>query len=332
MDANMVDGKPDVRSPVVEVLLATHNGERFLRQQVDSILAQDYPTVRILARDDASTDATASILREYAEQAPVRLAVLADSEPSGGAQWNFLRLMQASTASYACFADQDDVWLPDKISCSMQAMRGLEEGCGADVSLLVFSDLRVVDAELRPLHESFWANQGLRGDDIHQLRRLLQQNVVTGCTATLNRPLLDLALRMPQEAPMHDYWVALLAATLGRAVALKEAMVLYRQHGGNVVGATAGKTSLRQLFRRAVTSSGRRDQWAVQQKTAAAFLRVYGNQLPGPKRAVLEAYLECGAARSGWARVRLLFAGGFLRRGLLRNLATAWELLRVSPR
>jgi hypothetical protein len=318
------------QSDVVQVLLATHNGERFLHEQIDSILNQDYPSVRILARDDASTDGTLAILSRYAEQSPERFAVLPDGEPSGGAQWNFLRLMQASDAPHICFADQDDLWLPDKISRSMRAMHDLEASYGTDVPLLVFSDLRVVNEELRTLRESYWANERIRADDINRLPRLLQHNVVTGCTATLNRALVNLALRMPPEAPMHDYWIALIASAMGHATPLKETTVLYRQHGGNVVGAT-DKSSPAELVQRAMISNGRRAQWITQQRTAAAFLRVYGNELPAAKRAVLERYLECGSARSGWTRVRILFGHGFLRRGLLRNLATAWELLRMPP-
>jgi hypothetical protein len=106
---------------------------------------------------------------------------------------------------------------------------------------------------------------------------------------------------------------------------------LYRQHAGNVVGATVGNSSPAELIQRAVSSGGRRKQWIIQQRTAAAFLEVYRNELPNAKRVVLETYLECGAARSGWTRARILFGHGFLRRGLLRNLATAWELLRMPP-
>jgi glycosyltransferase involved in cell wall biosynthesis len=330
--ADVKVGAVAVTTPgLVEVLLGTHNGERFLREQIDSILQQDYPSVRILARDDASTDETVAILSHYAQQAPERFTVLPGREPSGGAQWNFLRLMQASEAAFVCFADQDDVWRPDKISRSMRALHDLEASYGANVPLLVFSDLRVVDEELHSLHESYWANEVICADDIHRLPRILQQNVVTGCTATLNRALVNLALRMPPEAPMHDYWVALIASTMGHAAPLKEATVLYRQHGGNVVGATIGKSSPAELVQRALVSNGRRAQWIIQQRAAAAFLRVYGNEIPGAKRVVLETYLECGAARSGWTRVRMLFRHGFLRRGLLRNLATAWELLRTPP-
>jgi hypothetical protein len=146
-----------------------------------------------------------------------------------------------------------------------------------------------------------------------------------------NRPLLDLALRMPPEAPMHDYWVGLIASAMGHAKPLPEATVLYRQHGGNVVGATSSSATPAEIALRVVRSNGRREHWNIQQKAIAAFLRVYGDEVPPDRRAVLQGFLDCGAARSGWTRVRMLLGRGFLRRGLLRKLATMWEMLRMPP-
>ena len=100
----------------VEILLATYNGARFLREQIDSILAQDYGNIRVLARDDGSSDGTVEILHQYAKRFPGRFRVMPSSAPTGSAKNNFLLLMKASTADYVCFADQDDVWLPAKVT------------------------------------------------------------------------------------------------------------------------------------------------------------------------------------------------------------------------
>ena len=88
--------------PEVEVLLATYSGERFLREQIDSILAQDYPALRILARDDGSSDGTPTILAEYASQFPGRIRVMPDAHPTGGAKTNFLELMKAAGPGFVC--------------------------------------------------------------------------------------------------------------------------------------------------------------------------------------------------------------------------------------
>jgi glycosyltransferase involved in cell wall biosynthesis len=131
--------------PEVEVLLATYNGARFLREQLDSIMAQDYGNIRVLARDDGSSDGTVEILDQYAKKFPGCFRVMPASAPTGTAKNDFLLLMKASTAEYICFADQDDVWLPDKVSRTKQAMDRLESRWGTKVPLLVFTDLRPLD-------------------------------------------------------------------------------------------------------------------------------------------------------------------------------------------
>ncbi len=135
----------------------------------------------------ARPDGTSAILEEYAARLPERVRVCAGGEATGHPKRNFLRLMQASAAEYVCFADQDDVWLPHKVSLTLSAMQRLEERYGRETPLLVFTDLRVVDERLRMLHRSFWRRAGLRAENIHRLERVLGENVVTGCTAMMNR-------------------------------------------------------------------------------------------------------------------------------------------------
>ena len=203
--------------PEVEVLLATYNGARFLREQIDSILAQDYGNIRVLARDDGSSDETVEILAQYAARFPGRFQVMPVGVATGNPKNNFLLLMKASTADYICFSDQDDVWLPDKVSRTKQAMDQLESRWGAKVPLLVFTDLHLVDDKLKIVHESFWSYMNIDPGRINRLSEMMVQSVVTGCTAMLNRPLLELSVRMPEEAYMHDLWISWLASFMGKS-------------------------------------------------------------------------------------------------------------------
>ena len=313
----------------VEVLLATFNGERYLREQVESILAQEYAGLRVLARDDGSTDGTRAILEEYARTSVGRLTVLPESAPTGSAKGNFERLMEASSGEYVCFADQDDVWVAGKVRRSMEAMLRLEGVHGRERPLLVFSDLRVVDDGLRVLHDSMWARAGIEPESIHRMERLLGQNVVTGCTALVNRRMLELARRMPDEALMHDAWIGLLAASMGAAAIVREQTVLYRQHERNVIGAAVQDESLRGLAARARESGGRRMERWKSERQAEALLRVHGAEMAEGKREVLRAYLRSGRSRSRVERVGTTLRYGFLRKGLLRNLATLADLWRA---
>ena len=312
--------------PAVEVLLATYNGERFLREQIDSILTQDYVNLRVLARDDGSSDATVSILNEYAARLPSRFRVMPPSQGTGSPKDNFLLLMRASSAQYICFSDQDDVWLSDKVSRTKQAMDELESRWGADAPLLVFTDARVVDDQLRTLHESFWAHEKIEPDRIHHLPLLLGRSVVTGCTMLLNRPLLELSFAMPSEASMHDRWIGLLACTIGKACAVKAQTLLYRQHDRNVAGIGKKTVSLPELFRRLVKREARQMQWAISQRQAEAFLRAYSAELSSKHRDLLRAYLQCGERESRIFRITTFIRYGFYRWNSIRDLAVMLDI------
>lgn len=312
----------------VEVLLATFAGERFLREQMESVLGQEGVGVRVLARDDGSTDGTVEILEEYAARFPKRVSLLKDGERSGGAQWNFARLMAASTAEYVCFCDQDDVWLPGKVSASMGAMRTLEAEHGAGAPLLVVTDLRVVDAKLGTMAESYWKQQNVHGDDAGRVEKMLVSNAATGCTMLMNRRLVELAREIPEAAPMHDRWVALVAAACGFVGLVNEATVLYRQHGGNVVGAGEQEESVAAVLARARQAGGRVREMRANVALALALLRLHGAQMPVERRRVVEEFVAASTAKSRWTRVAGTVRGGFLRRGWLRKAATLVELFR----
>ncbi len=328
-----IGGATLTAKPTVQVLLATYNGERFLCQQIESILTQDYtaqdgPALTILARDDGSRDGTRAILAEYAARFPGKFTTLPFDGASGSAKGNFLRLIQAADAEYVCFADQDDVWLPGKVSRSMAAMRELERSHGNGVALLVFSDLRVVDESLREIAPSMWRRMKIDAGSVRRLERLLGRSVVTGCTMMVNRRMIELARRMPEAAPMHDRWIALLASAMGAAVALDEPTVLYRQHGGNVIGAAADDDSITGIAARSANSSGRRAERTLSEKLAEEMLRLHEHEMPAHSAEILRAYLRSGRSGSAAERVWLTLRYGFFRGGWLKSSLTVLDLAR----
>ncbi|HEY4011335.1 MAG TPA: glycosyltransferase family 2 protein [Acidobacteriaceae bacterium] len=308
---------------MIQVLLATFNGERFLREQIDSILCQTYPAVQVLASDDGSRDATPEILREYATRFPETVQLL-HGTPTGSAKSNFRRLMQASTAPYIAFADQDDVWLPQKLATELQAVHGLEQHHGASMPLLVFSDLEVVTAELRPMASSLWQRQQLQPANIHRFPRLLMQNVVTGCTMLANRSLLELAQDIPEEAAMHDWWIALVACAFGHAEYLEDKLVRYRQHSTNVLGAQT-PVELRKLPRLR-DHTNRRAQWEQIIVQARSFQRTYNTILPADAAATLLDLERVETSTSPFDRVWTMLRRGFLLTPLRATLALVWYL------
>jgi len=226
-------------SPPIDILLATYNGASFLEAQIESLLSQNYPAFRILASDDGSSDATPRLLADFARRYPQRIVLVPNPRPGRGALRNFEHLMQICLAQgharWFAFADQDDVWLPDKLSLSAKRMLMLESEDGEDKPVLVHTDLCVVDVDQNVIHSSLAGYEGL--DPAAATREsLLSINEVTGCTIVGNRRLLELALPIPNAAIVHDWWCAVTVGN-GRRAFIPQATVYYRQHGANHIGA-----------------------------------------------------------------------------------------------
>ncbi|MEE8504787.1 MAG: glycosyltransferase family 2 protein, partial [Kiloniellales bacterium] len=234
----------------IDILLATYNGQAFLEEQLDSIAAQTHGDWRLIARDDGSTDRTPEILDAFRTRHPGKVVVLEDGDGNLGLVRNFSRLMAYSDAPYAAFCDQDDVWIPEKLDLSLAKMRELEREHGNGTPLLVFTDLTVVDEGLEVVHDSFWRYADLDPAAINNVSNMMIGNVVTGCTLIMNEVLRDSAVPIPDEAVVHDWWIAASASMFGKAAHIDRPTVLYRQHGGNSMGAVPyHKKSLSQLIR-----------------------------------------------------------------------------------
>jgi glycosyltransferase involved in cell wall biosynthesis len=220
----------------VSVALCTFNGAKYLQEQLQSIAAQSLPPDELVICDDGSTDGTIELLRAFADTStiPVHLHLGASR---GGVIANFERAIAYCTGDVIALADQDDAWLPDKLKITVGALRAAQEVHGEDVPLLVHTDLRVVDAAKNVIATSFWAHQEIRARHRDALAELLLENFVTGCTLVMNRSLRNLALPIPPDAVMHDWWLALVAAAKGKVITLPDVTILYRQHGSNTVGA-----------------------------------------------------------------------------------------------
>lgn len=221
-----------------EILLAAYNGEKYLREQLDSILHQDDGRWHLTLSDDGSTDGTCAILDEYAARYPDKITHYRSGRRFGCARDHFLHLMRRSRADYILFCDQDDVWYADKVRLSLDKLAHMERECGKDTPLLVFTDQAAVDQDLHVIHPSMTAYQHR---PVHCLdwRSLTLQNVVNGCTMAFNRALADLAAKCPDDSllPMHDGWIAIIAARFGRMEYIAQSTMGYRQHGHNSVGA-----------------------------------------------------------------------------------------------
>lgn len=281
----------------VVVLLPVYNGAHYLAEQLDSILAQSAANLLILCRDDGSRDDSVAILNRYASQHPRQVHVLLDDLGNLGARANFSKLMQAALGqevspdgaqgpTYFALSDQDDVWHPDKLTRLLSAMRRLEQG-DARVPALVHGDLRVVDESGHVIAPSMAAFQGLRPDRDSFAAQLIS-NTVTGCTALMNRALLERSTPVPPQSIMHDWWISLVASAFGRRAYLNEALLDYRQHANNTIGAKEWvKPVARRHFISRILDDRHHQVFLANAAQASAFSQHFAGQLGQHQRLVL---------------------------------------------
>jgi glycosyltransferase involved in cell wall biosynthesis len=220
----------------IAILMATYNGEKYLREQIDSLLAQTCQDWHLYMHDDGSKDNTLSILREYTERYADRMTLM-DYPSQGGACKNFMSMLERVEAPYYMFCDQDDIWLPEKITASLEVMRQamLNEG---NNPVIVNTDLIVVDEAMRIIHPSLWQYENIHHEFPKCFSDYAALNVVTGCTMLFNNRVKDIIRKPYDKAVMHDTWITLCTIASGGILCnVEKPTILYRQHGSNTLGA-----------------------------------------------------------------------------------------------
>lgn len=306
-------------SSSIEIALATHESARFLRPLLDSLFSQTEQGFTLLVADDGSRDATMTIIDEYAERYEGRIRIIARERQPGGALGNFSRLIGHASADYLFLCDHDDVWDSNKIALSLARMVELVRAHGEAVPLLVHTDLTVVDEDLRLLGPSFFEYQNLRPERTG-LAALLTANIATGCTIIVNKALYKKASPIPSAAVMHDHWLALVASAFGVIACVRQPSILYRQHGGNVIGARRSSTaSILQRVRLTLFSDNRQREIHHYSRQAAALLERYGSEMAPEHQSVTRVLAEIWSV-SRWRRFTRLRSSGLGPIGLLRSI------------
>ncbi len=215
----------------VDILLATYNGEQYLKEQLDSILSQSHKEFRLLISDDSSTDDTVKILKEY-EEKDNRITVFFQDKNCGVIK-NFEFLLEKVENEYYMFSDQDDIWKEDKIEKSIKKLEETD-------SSLVYTDLEVVDSDLNVIYESYWKLKGIYNKikKYNNFESLYLNNFVTGCTIISKKELIKEVLPLPNTSKfvLHDYWIPLILSQKYKISYIEEPLIKYRQHKNNKVG------------------------------------------------------------------------------------------------
>ncbi|MCH5266979.1 MAG: glycosyltransferase family 2 protein [Lachnospiraceae bacterium] len=254
----------------VQILMSTYNGEKYLREQIDSILEQDceekgIAKVKLLIRDDGSTDNTQHILREYSEKFSGRVEWYQGENK--GVIGSFFDLLQKSEmdADYFGFADQDDFWLSEKIRTGIEHLEQ-ESSLSPNLYCCRFTP---VDEHLQELKSNIH-----RPPMRPSFGNALVENIVAGCTILMNGTLKDLILvELPKYTVMHDWWCYLTASFYGNVYFDEQSYILYRQHGENAVGSNVSRW--KEFVGRIKRYQGNRGNISHQMEE---FLRIYQGQ------------------------------------------------------
>jgi glycosyltransferase involved in cell wall biosynthesis len=204
--------------PQISVCIATYNGEKYIKEQLDSILPQLKQHDEIIISDDSSTDNTLQIINSFQDKRIVLLRNQKFQSPI----FNFENALKHSTGEYIFLADQDDVWMPDRLEKSIHLF---------DESDVIVSDCKVVNENLEVLNDSYFSEVNAKPG---LFRNWFRTSPYIGCCMAFKRKVLEMALPFPKNIPMHDFWIAMVSEALFKVKFIYEPLVLYRRHSSNL--------------------------------------------------------------------------------------------------
>lgn len=228
------------RTPKIAILLGAYNAEKYLEEQLDSILNQTYKNWILYIRDDFSTDQTKKIIESYSAKF-ANIVMVDDSLGNLGCNGNYFHLLNQITEEYYMFCNADDYWLEDKIKLSIERMLEVEEK-NPDVPIIVHTDLAITDAKLKIIYESLWKFDNLIPEKFANYNDIGISCIVAGATALFNNKAKNLTFPVPDDAPFFDHWMALqVTKHKGIISSIHIPTIYYRQIGTNLAAIPVGE-------------------------------------------------------------------------------------------
>ena len=267
----------------INIVMSTYNGEQFLAEQIDSIQQQTFKDWQLLIRDDGSSDQTPEIIKSFVAQDPRIIFINEHDCENLGVVKNFFTLIKHDKADYYFFSDQDDVWLEDKLETMLAVARQYPD----QLPLLVYTDLCVVNQNLQVMNQSMIRSQSHHANT--ELVQELTENTVTGGVAMINHALAE-QWRTLDNIIMHDWYLALLAAAIGKLVYIDQPGELYRQHDNNVLGARTFTKRLK-TWLSGPSKMLEKYWWLIHASQAQADKILQENELGDEQEAVIRNYI-----------------------------------------
>lgn len=216
----------------IAILLSTYNGEKYITEQLQSLLNQTLQAFTIYIRDDGSLDDTLKICQKFRQLNPSKIVITEDDKDNIGAKQSFDALLCSVESTYYMFCDQDDVWLSHKVSDSLEFFKS--KLSSDNKPMLIYTDAMIVDSKLAVMHFSLIKYQGKNPN--LTFKNSIFNGVALGCTMFFNHALKEVACPISEQAVMHDSWITKVAITVGEVHYLDVPTIKYRQHDNNIYG------------------------------------------------------------------------------------------------
>ena len=257
----------------IDILMATYNGEKYLAEQLDSIINQTYHNWNLLIRDDNSTDRTLEIIQDY-QKKDNRIKLLKDNKGNLGIVKNFEELLKNSESEFIMFSDQDDIWIENKLDMYLKMIEKIK-----NKGFMIHSDAILFDKnKSNILKDTFISKKAINKG----LENVFFNYFVQGATILISKEIKNFILPFPKEVYLHDRYIHLISELFFERIFVNEALIYYRQHGDNQIGA---KNTIRELLSKRYFDE--RDRQLIK-----IIYNKYGSLLTDDKKKLIEEYFK----------------------------------------
>lgn len=282
---------------MIEILMNTFNGDKYLSEQLNSIFAQYYKDYHLTIVDNSSTDNTVKIINNYIIKYPERITLLINTNPTIDC---FHLLLKNCCAEYITFFGHDDVWKKDKLLTQIRLLKQLEETNSKDTPLLVHSDMEIVNQYLVTIQKSYFRFKNQLTEP--RLENLLIENSININTCMFNKALLKYSNKIPEKNINFEWWLSLIASSFGEIVFIEEPLTMLRQLAASGENKKTEKTSLFNTY-----------------EQANLFLEIFSEDLPINKFKIVSDYAVF-SIRSKIYRVASIISKGYRKKTLIEIL------------